>query len=224
VLSIVTGLAAGALHVVSGPDHVAAMAPLAAHSPRRATLLGFKWGIGHGIGACTLGLLGVVARDAVDVEALSRGAELLVGFMLVGIGLWAFRRARALVVHAHTHSHDGGEPHQHLHVHEDGVHREGQRASHQHSHAALYVGMLHGSAGSGHAFAVLPSLALPTTAAVAYLASYFVAAVVAMTAFGAAMGRVARGRRPERLRHLMYASSFAAVGVGLFWVGSNWPA
>lgn len=222
MFSIITGFVAGALHVVSGPDHLAAMAPIAAHDPKRATVLGLKWGLGHGLGALLLGLLGVLARGAIDVEAVAGWSEFLVGFMLVGIGLWAFHRARGLVVHAHAHEHDG-DAHQHLHVHGRGVHEEHSGEPHEHSHAALFVGMLHGSAGSGHAFAVLPSLALPTGAALVYLAAYFVAAVVAMGAFGAVLGLLARGRKPERLRQLMYASSLAAVGVGIFWVSTTWP-
>ncbi|MDD9934690.1 MAG: hypothetical protein OXT09_13865, partial [Myxococcales bacterium] len=135
MFSIITGFVAGALHVVSGPDHLAAMAPIAAHDPKRATVLGLKWGLGHGLGALLLGLLGVLARGAIDVEAVAGWSEFLVGFMLVGIGLWAFHRARGLVVHAHAHEHDG-DAHQHLHVHGRGVHEEHSGEPHEHSHAA----------------------------------------------------------------------------------------
>lgn len=221
-LSLMSGLGAGALHVVSGPDHLAAMAPIAAQDTRQAARLGFRWGVGHGIGAVALGLVGVAARDVINVDLVSQWSEFMVGFMLIGIGLWAFNRARSTHVHAHRHSHDGSE-HQHIHVHGAGVHAEGAASTHSHSHAALYVGMLHGSAGSGHAFAVLPSLALPTQAALLYLAAYFVSAVGAMTVFGAALGQLTRGHGPERLRYMMYASSLAAVCVGVFWVGTTWP-
>ena len=36
MLTILTGLAAGTVHVVSGPDHLAALAPIAAHQPKQA--------------------------------------------------------------------------------------------------------------------------------------------------------------------------------------------
>ena len=50
MLLILTGLSAGALHVLSGPDHLAVVAPLVAEKPSKGLQLGFKWGLGHGLG------------------------------------------------------------------------------------------------------------------------------------------------------------------------------
>lgn len=75
------GLLAGLLHVFAGPDHLAALAPLAVRDPAQARRLGLSWGLGHGAGVVVLGLLGIVARRLVDVEALSAGSERLVGFL-----------------------------------------------------------------------------------------------------------------------------------------------
>ena len=36
-----------------------------------------------------LGSLGIFAKSALDIETLSRYSESFVGFMLLGIGLWA---------------------------------------------------------------------------------------------------------------------------------------
>ena len=59
MLLIFTGLSAGALHVVSGPDHLAVVAPLVAENPSKGFQLGFRWGLGHGLGVVILGLLGM---------------------------------------------------------------------------------------------------------------------------------------------------------------------
>ena len=92
MLTILSGLVAGAAHVVTGPDHLAALAPIAVQDPGRAAKLGFRWGLGHGIGVLLLGLLGMFARDWVAVEALSTWAEVCVGFVLVIVGGWALQQ------------------------------------------------------------------------------------------------------------------------------------
>ena len=47
------------------------------------------WGAGHGTGVLILGSLGIFAKSALDIETLSAYSESFVGFMLLGIGLWA---------------------------------------------------------------------------------------------------------------------------------------
>src|SRR5580765_6930289 len=103
MIAALTGAIAGAVHVWSGPDHLAAIAPLAVRRPRRAWLPGMRWGLGHSAGVGLIGLL-------------SSWGERLVGVMLFGIGLWALHRALRQNVHAHKHEHDG-EAHVHLHTH-----------------------------------------------------------------------------------------------------------
>jgi hypothetical protein len=49
MMALLTGLFAGALHVLAGPDHLVALAPIAADKPRRALSLGLRWGLGHGL-------------------------------------------------------------------------------------------------------------------------------------------------------------------------------
>jgi len=224
MITVAAGLAAGALHVVSGPDHLAALAPLAVDDRRRATLLGFRWGLGHGLGAVLLGLLGIAARGAVDIHAWSGVAELVVGFTLIAVGSWSLWRAQGLVVHAHPHDHADPEAsgHQHVHVHEHAAtHRpEDHRA---HTHAAFAVGMLHGAAGTGHLLAVLPAMALEAPLAVVYLAAYFVAAVAAMTAFAGALGRLLAGASGAPVRYAMQVTAAAALGIGGWWIVSAWP-
>ena len=228
---MLTGLAAGAAHVFSGPDHLAALAPIAADDPARATRLGFRWGLGHGVGVGLLGALGIVTGSMLDIAWLSGWAEVLVGFVLVGVGLWALRRSHRMVVHSHHHAHDSGDdglvstqPHQHLHLHVNAEDHDAPSAHASHSHAAFSVGLLHGAAGTGHLFGVLPSLALPPAQAATYLIAYVVAAVGAMTGFGGVMGWFVKRQRPERLRSTMTAIASVAIAVGVVWIGQAWPS
>lgn len=227
MLIVLSGLAAGAAHVVSGPDHLAAVAPLAAQDPRAGASLGLQWGLGHGLGAVALGGLGLAARGTFDLHALSAGAEFIVGFALVAVGLWALYRSRRVVVHAHEHDHshdsDSHDSHSHVHVH-DGEQPHEAAAHSTHSHAVMAVGALHGAAGTGHLLAVVPSLALPTSQAVIYLGAYFLAAVLSMTLFGGLLGRVVGVGSPDRIRWVVQGSSTLAVLIGVFWVHQAWPA
>src|SRR5882724_6738261 len=114
MIAAITGLVAGTLHVWSGPDHLAAIAPLAARNRSGAWLPGARWGFGHSAGVGLVGLLSLWLRDLLPVNLLSTWGERLVGVMLFGIGLWAL--SKAFKVHAHGHEHDGNR-HVHLHTH-----------------------------------------------------------------------------------------------------------
>lgn len=85
------GLGAGALHVVSGPDHLAALGPVASSAPERAVRLGALWGVGHGLGVLAVAAIGRVGIEALDLSALSGWAELAVGFVLILLGVRALR-------------------------------------------------------------------------------------------------------------------------------------
>ena len=52
LLVVTTGLIAGALHVLAGPDHLAAIAPIAIKSRAKGASVGASWGWGHGLGVC----------------------------------------------------------------------------------------------------------------------------------------------------------------------------
>ena len=87
------GLAAGSVHVLSGPDHLAAIAPYAVTDKTRSWRTGVRWGLGHGAGVLGVGLLVLLARHALPVDAMSAHSELGVGLVLVAIGIWGTRAA-----------------------------------------------------------------------------------------------------------------------------------
>jgi hypothetical protein len=216
------GLAAGMVHVLAGPDHLAAVAPLAADSGRRGSWrAGFSWGIGHTTGVFVVGLLALLLRGLLPIDALASWSERLVGVALVAVGLWGLRRATSLAVHSHPHTHDG-HVHAHLHAHAGGLDAHGHGLSHAHVHASFGFGVLHGLAGSSHVLGILPALALPTTAAsTTYLLAYGVGSVVAMTLFSSAVGFTAaraHSSGPRFHRGLLYAFSSAAILVGGAWL------
>jgi sulfite exporter TauE/SafE len=218
MIAAITGLIAGIIHVWSGPDHLAAIAPLAVRKPIRSWVAGARWGVGHSVGVAIIGLLSLWLRNLIPRELISQWGERLVGIMLLGIGFWALRKA--LRIHAHEHEHDG-DRHIHLHGHAHPIAHE-QPAAHVHTHAALGIGILHGLAGSSHFVGVLAALAFPTDAqAIAYLIAFGAGTIVSMATFswfvGLLTSRWAIGSE-KIYRGLMSACAVSAMAVGCFWL------
>jgi hypothetical protein len=218
MIAVFTGLLAGIVHVWSGPDHLAAIAPLAVRRPKRAWAPGARWGVGHSAGVALVGLLSLLVRDMIPVKLISSWGERFVGVLLVAIGLWALRKA--LRVHSHEHEHDGSR-HLHLHTHTHPISHDQPAAHGHHVHAAFGIGILHGLAGSSHFLAVLPVLALQTRLeAIGYLAAFAVGTIVSMATFSTMMGFLA-GRFARNsvqvYRGLMCFCAGAAIVVGCLW-------
>ena len=204
MFALLAGLAAGLLHVFSGPDHLAAIAPLASESDRGQWKAGLQWGIGHTTGVLLIAFLLLLLREQLPLDAVSANSERIVGALLIAVGSWGMWRAMRLGFNSHGHPH---------------------AASHQgrsYAGASFVMGTFHGLAGSSHLFGVLPALALPTRqSSIIYLAGFGVGAIAGMTAFAAVMGLLSHrlGRRhPRSYSGLLYASSAAALVVGGFWL------
>jgi ABC-type nickel/cobalt efflux system permease component RcnA len=224
------GALAGALHVVSGVDHLAALLPLVVGRRARAFALGARWGVGHSAGVLVVALVALALRSRLDLELVSVWGERLVAVMLVALGLWAGRRALRLEVHAHSHGHDDAGDHVHVHAHPHGGDHAHEALDRHHGHAALAAGTLHGVAGGAHLFGVLPALALPdAVSAAAYLVGFALATVLSMGAFALLVGEgsarwAAGGRRRLRLAALGASAATIAVGVGWLLVSTPVPA
>jgi cytochrome c biogenesis protein CcdA len=220
MIAILSGLLAGAGHVWSGPDHLAAIAPIAVRQPHRAWLPGLRWGIGHSAGVVIIGLLSLMLRELIPVNLLSSWGERFVGIMLIFIGLWGVRKALKNSVHTHEHEH-GGKRHVHIHVHST-TSKHGSSGAHQHTHAAFGIGILHGLAGSSHLLGILPMLAFPTQIqAISYLAAFAAGTVASMAGFSWVMGLAARRTAKRGLnlyRGLMGTCGVAAIVVGCVWL------
>ena len=193
MFAVIAGLAAGLVHVLSGPDHLAAVAPLSADRDRPQWRAGLRWGLGHTAGVMVIGLLLTAFREVVPVDAISSYSERIVGVALLLVGTWGFLRARSPQPHVHPAA-----------------------------GASFGMGALHGLAGSSHLFGVLPALALPTQfAALSYLGGFGLGAVLAMTAFSALVGAVAvraAKRGMNAYRGMLYACSASALVAGGFWL------
>lgn len=214
------GLMAGVGHVFSGPDHLAAVLPFAVSHPRRALRTGISWGLGHGLGVALLGGLALLVREWVDIEAVSRWAELAVGILLLYLGLRALRASRLLTIHEHPHDHGHGHVHNHAHVHfneaaHDAAHERPPKHR-RHQHSAFVVGAFHGVAGTAHLVTILPAVASDAGPAAVYLGSYLFGAVAGMATF--ALGAKVAVRDERHVPRALQLAGVTAIAVGLFWV------
>ena len=196
------GLFAGFLHVLMGPDHLAAVAPSAALRGRDAWRSGLRWGIGHSSGVLCVGIALILLRQLVDISKFAWLGERFVGIALIAIGIWGIRvlfTTRELSLTAPGNSH----------------HHHAERT-------ALGVGILHGLAGGSHLFGVIPALALPSIGLSAtWLVLFGVGTVVAMMTFTGILGLIVHGmaqRIDSLYRGALCACSAVAIGIGCWWL------
>lgn len=221
------GCMASAMHVLMGPDHLAAVTPFALERKRAAWKIGLSWGLGHLAGMLLIGILFLQFREWIPVEEISAYSERLVGLVLVLIGIWAFYKIfYTKRVHEHLHVH-AEEPriHKHPHRHED-------RPDHEHQHsnkdkqsnlASFFVGVLHGFAGIAHFILFLPVASFETQGeSLRYILGFILGILLAMTLFTYLLGRIAsfsgKGHRTQLFRGIQLAGGIAAVVIGLYWM------
>lgn len=244
MLTLFTAVIASIVHVVTGPDHLAAVTPLAIDSRQKSWIIGLLWGTGHTVGMLLIGLLFVLFKEFLPIDSISVYSDKLIGFLLILIGGWAVVRGslgnpHILKPHSHTHNLDGLHfaAHSHQHFHEV-ISHEGKNPpevmvhSHPHEHSenfskkylvAFSVGSIHGFAGFSHLVALLPSLALPTIAdSVLYISSFALGTILTMVLFAIAMGQLAYQsslRNKQRfLKWLTLTGGIVAIVVGILWI------
>ena len=149
--------------------------------------------MGHEAGIVAMGVLGIWFRDAFPLNLVSTTAEFAVGVILIVTGIWAIKRSKLVVLHAHHHQY-GAETHEHLHIHVAYDETAHQRDHGTHGHAASSIGLLHGIAGSGHFWGLIPALALEAEQAVIYLVAFVISSTLAMMLVSAGIGHVLRAR------------------------------
>jgi cytochrome c biogenesis protein CcdA len=214
VLAVALGLG---LRHASDPDHLAAVSTLIASEPedgtRRAGRLGLAWGLGH---ATTLALFGlpIVLFHAYLPDAAQRGAEVLVGLVIMFLAARLLVRWRGGHFHAHSHRH-GHTEHRHLHPHGD------RGARHDHTHEpetrlgrspaqAFGIGSVHGMGGSAGVGVLLLATIPDQAEAVGALMVFALGTAISMAALSSAFG-FAITRGPLLRRTLAFAPAMGVV-------------
>src|ERR671938_737956 len=205
------------LRHASDPDHLAAVTTLIASEKerdrvRKAGMMGFLWGLGHGTTLVLVGLPLVLLNQYLP-EVVSKVAEVAIGCIIVLLAVSLLVRCRRGLYHVHVHIHDG-EAHRHVHSH---AHDE----SHGHTHPAPQrtplssygVGLVHGIGGSGGLTLLLLSTisdkAQATGALLLFAAGTAVSMALLSTAFGLAIAGGPIARNFERVAPVLGILSMA---------------
>ena len=204
---LILGFLIGMRHALDA-DHVAAVASLVVTSKSvgQSVRQGVVWGIGHTLTLFAVGTVVVLAGASISPR-LESLLEAAVGVMLIGLGLDVARRLMRDRVHFHAHRHADGVEHYHAHSHR-GEHATAHRADrHEHEHGsafpsrALFVGLMHGLAGS----AALIILSFDGTVSLwrgfAYMALFGIGSIAGMALLSAAIA-VPLNRSERRLSGL----------------------
>jgi ABC-type nickel/cobalt efflux system permease component RcnA len=225
---LTAGLIASILHVLTGPDHLAAVTPFAIESKKKAWKIGLAWGIGHLAGMIAIGGLFTMFKEFIPVEKISMYSEQLVGFVLIGIGVWAFYKIfkaekhhkhlhihseNSPLIHSHKHQHDNQKYHNHIHTNE----------VKQSTIASFSIGFMHGLAGISHFILFLPVLSFKNQFdSILYVTGFGMGVVLAMTLFTLVIGKInslsMNGHNELLFKGIRLAGGTFAIIIGLYWI------
>ena len=206
VRAAAAGMAAGWLHSLASPDHLAGLAPLTiGRSQVSSAALGGLWGSGHSVGQLIVGAVFVVFKERVEglVPFMANFGTSLVGLVLVAIGIAGIRESRAMAEHGDEF------------VEDEMKIKERSRNLWLGTFAS---GVVYGLQPDAF-FVIIPALALPTKAAVFSFVCMFVAGtILAMGSYTGLIGvlSTALGRKiPWVTERLSFLAGVVALSLGV---------
>jgi high-affinity nickel-transport protein len=220
-------------------DHVIAVTTILNRSRRFAhmTLIGALWGLGHTV---TVVLVGgaIILFNVVIPPPVGLAMELVVALMLIALGILNLtgglrQLTERLTPPAPLHGH----PHEHLHAHGEDDAEHPHRHAHLHGHGndaklslvetfgwyqlvrPVFVGLVHGLAGSAAVALLVLATIDDTGAALGYLVIFCVGVAAGMAVLTTAIGIPfwdARARSAQINRWLMIGSGLLSLAFGLY--------
>ena len=214
---LVVGFLLGVRHALD-PDHIASVATISSGSRtlRDGLKQGTAWGVGHTLTLLLLGgsalLLGLVVP-----EDLALVLELTVGVMLILLGADVVRRIIRERIHVHRHDHADGASHLHVHSH-------AQSDRHEHSHSplillrALFVGLMHGLAGSAALVLLTVATAPSISAGIMYILVFGAGSILGMGLLSVIIAfplRLSSNRFERAQRNFRFGVGIVTIVLGL---------
>ncbi|KAF3503357.1 hypothetical protein F2Q69_00040442 [Brassica cretica] len=203
-----TGFFAGCLHTLSGPDHLAALAPLSIGRTRmESAAVGALWGCGHDAGQLIFGLLFLLLKDRLHIEVIRTWGTRVVGLTLLVIGAMGIKEASEIPEPCVVALENGEE-----------TDEKSSKKKKKIGFATFATGIVHGLQPDA-LMMVLPALALPSrVAGAAFLIMFLLGTVIAMgsyTVFIGSCSEALKEKVPRITEKLTWASSLVAIGLGL---------
>uniref|UniRef100_A0A6N2L4W7 Uncharacterized protein n=1 Tax=Salix viminalis TaxID=40686 RepID=A0A6N2L4W7_SALVM len=208
------GFFAGCLHTLSGPDHLAALAPLSiGRSRMESAAVGALWGCGHDAGQLIFGLLFLLLKDRLHIEIIRTWGTRVVGLTLLVIGAMGIKEASE--VPTPCVALENGECDVSVY---EALETPAVGKKKKIGFATFATGIVHGLQPDA-LMMVLPALALPSrVAGAAFLTMFLFGTVVAMgsyTVFIGSCSEALKDRVPRITEKLTWISSLIAIALGL---------
>lgn len=189
-MAVLFGAGSGALHAVTGPDHVLSLGPVALGQPRSSWRIGLEWGVGHALGTLLLAVPLLLLATSLHLPRIAAWGDRLAGAALIGTAAWSWfnlrRRAHAAL--------------------------EG-------SQRPLFMGLIHGVCGAGTLVLVLPVLissSLPR--GLSFLAAFAIGSTVSMAALTWAISKLGGKLQHRSIARIQPAIALASIGLGTAWL------
>ncbi|KAJ7250103.1 hypothetical protein O6H91_Y423000 [Diphasiastrum complanatum] len=208
-----TGLVAGCLHALTGPDHLAALAPLCiGRSKVESAAVGALWGVGHDAGQVLFGIAFLLLKDKLHIELIRTWGARVVGITLIAIGVVGIKDAQEVPVSCLAGNEQGQNTGQ------SSGSLKGVPVAKKSLGLTFATGLVYGLQPDA-LLMILPALALPSRfSGFAFLGMFLVGTVIAMgsyTAFIGSCSEALQERVPWITHRLTWASSLVAIAFGL---------
>ncbi|MDC3254486.1 high frequency lysogenization protein HflD [Nitrosopumilus sp.] len=221
-LIIIAGLMIGLIHAFE-PDHITAVSTQLLIKNKSgskklalkqlsiiSSLRGAIWGMGHTSSIILIGL--IIAGLSLNIHNnFFLGAELIVGFMLIVLGILTISNKKIFKQkHIHPHNHSNGISHTHFHNHE-------QDHKQNHTHKAFLIGTIHGIAGSGSLVALTASTMVNFETMIYFLILFGIGSTIGMTAISGVIGIpfALLSKIKQTTKYLKYVVSCITFIIGL---------
>ncbi len=156
---LLTGVYLGGIHILSAPDHLAAIIPLSLMDKKRSWQIGLQWGIGHLIGLIGLGILLYYFRTIINIEALSHYEMLYIAGLLLFIGFWIIYKSKS------SNLLQTKKTHRHL------------------SKITIGTGIVHGFFGFSHIYTLAPTLSMNDVDFFSYFGGFAFGSIISVVSF-----------------------------------------
>ncbi|KAI5057420.1 hypothetical protein GOP47_0027435 [Adiantum capillus-veneris] len=208
------GLMAGCLHTLTGPDHLAALAPLSiGRTKLESVAVGALWGCGHDAGQVIFGILFLLLKDKLQIEIIRTWGARIVGMTLLAIGITGIKEAQEVAMLPCLAGDSSGLGPNVL-PHMEPVNNTRRNAG----FTTFATGIVHGLQPDA-LIMILPALALPSRfAGAAFLTMFLLGTVLSMSGYTAFIGSCSTAlqkRIPRITEHLAWGSSLVAILVGI---------
>ena len=205
-------------------DHVMAVASLTAQTAnwRQSLRHGIIWGIGHTVMLLLVSVFIFLADLAVP-EKIAGILEFLVGFMLLALGGHLFIQIRKNQIHIHCHEHDGQRRHIHFHSH---LHHSDHNHQHLPLWRTLYIGLIHGMAGSASLILLTLSTVDTIGTALLYVLCFGVGSIAGMGTLSVILVvpfLYVEKRLQGFHKGVQWSTCLATVAIGLYIIVENQP-